>query len=69
MPIQPSAEFEIRCAIIDILVFRKTQIPPHIAIDNTITTYSKGLSKKKKLQELANAMKTNHERFTTWRPQ
>jgi hypothetical protein len=60
------AEFEFRSAIIYILVFRKIQIPPNIAIENIVKIYSKGLSKKQKLRALTVEMQTNHEHFGNW---
>jgi hypothetical protein len=59
-------EFEFRCAIVDLLVFRKAQIPPNIVVANTVNSYAKGLSKKQKVTDLANAMHMNYQHRGVW---
>jgi hypothetical protein len=60
------SEFELRCAIIDMLVFRKSQIPPHIIIENIVNNYANGLSNKKKVRDYAVSAKSFRERYGTW---
>jgi hypothetical protein len=56
-------EIELRCAIIDMLVFRKTQIPPAILIENVLKSYATGLSKKKKMTDFAVSTRTLYELY------
>jgi hypothetical protein len=59
-------EFEFRCAIVDLLVFRKAQIPPNKVVENTVNSYARGLSKKKKVTEYATVMNTSHQLRGAW---
>jgi hypothetical protein len=59
-------EFEFRCAIVDLLVFRKAQIPPNVVIENTVNSYAKGLSKKKKVTDFAITMNVSRQQRGTW---
>jgi hypothetical protein len=52
-PTLSESEFEIRCAIIEMLVFRKVQMPPHKMVEVIFKKYACGLSKKKKLTDFA----------------
>jgi hypothetical protein len=48
-PLVSEAEFEIRFAIIEMLVFRKIQMPPHKLVEVIFKRYANGLSKRKQL--------------------
>jgi hypothetical protein len=52
-PLVSDAEFEIRFAIIEMLVFRKIQMPPHKLVEAIFKRYANGLSKRKQLCEYA----------------
>jgi hypothetical protein len=58
-------EVEFRCAIIDILVFRKTQIPPSILIENVLKSYATGLINKTKMRDFAVSTRTLYELYGT----
>ncbi len=60
------AEIEFHSAIIDTLVFKKTQIPPSVLIDNVINSFASGLSKKKKVRDFAVSTRTFHEHHGAW---
>jgi hypothetical protein len=60
------AEFEIRSAVIEQIVFRKGIIPPFRVIETIINRYANGLSKKKKVTDLAKRIKTLHELTGAW---
>jgi hypothetical protein len=47
------AEFEIRSALLETIVFRKQHIPPEIVITTTMTRYAQGLVKNKRITDYA----------------
>jgi hypothetical protein len=59
-------EFEFRCAIVDLICFRKALTPPNKVIENTVNSYARGLSKKKKITEYAASMSTSHQLRRAW---
>jgi len=65
-PLLSEPEFEIRCAIIEMLVFRKIQMPPHKLIEVIFKRYAGGLSKRRQLSEYAKTKTRLHEFTGQW---
>jgi hypothetical protein len=60
------SEFEIRCAFIESLVFRKLQLSPERLIENIMNRYAKGHSNKVRVTEFAINKVRNYEQNMTW---
>jgi len=60
------SEFEIRCAIVEMLVFRKLQMPPNKIVEVMFKKYASGLSKRKKLIDYAKTKLSLFERTGQW---
>jgi hypothetical protein len=59
-------EVEIRAEIISQLVFRKKVLPPEVLVRTTMSSFSKGLSKSKGLQEYAKLIIERYEQTGQW---